>query len=164
MKNNLLMEFVADKTNHKINVKREFAAPLANVWAAWTQPELLDQWWAPRPYVARTKLMDFTEGGRWLYCMVSPEGQEHWCRADYKKITAQKGYQAMDAFCDDQGNINDDFPRTDWKTDFSESGGNTFVTIELSYATLEDLEKILSLGMQEGFTMALGNLDELLAK
>lgn len=158
------MEFTADKANHKINVKREFAAPLATVWAAWTQPELLDQWWAPKPYVAKTKSMDFTEGGRWIYCMVSPEGQEHWCRADYRQITAPTGYVALDAFCDEQGKINDDFPRTNWKTDFSESGGNTFVSVELSYDTLEDLEKILSLGMQEGFTMALGNLDELLAK
>lgn len=164
MKNNLLMEFAADKANRKINVKREFAAPIATVWAAWTQPELLDQWWAPKPYVAKTKSMDFTEGGRWLYCMVSPEGLEHWCRADYKKISDQKRYEVLDAFCDDKGNINTDFPRTNWKTDFSQSGDSTFVAIELTYDTLEDLEKILELGFQEGFTMALGNLDELLAK
>jgi uncharacterized protein YndB with AHSA1/START domain len=59
MKSDLFMEFTVDKANSKVSVKREFAAPLQDVWAAWTESELLDQWWAPKPWKAKTKIMDF---------------------------------------------------------------------------------------------------------
>jgi uncharacterized protein YndB with AHSA1/START domain len=55
-----------DASNKKLKVEREFDAPVAQVWNAWTQPELLDQWWAPKPWKANTKSMDFREGGRWF--------------------------------------------------------------------------------------------------
>ncbi|HYG14458.1 MAG TPA: SRPBCC domain-containing protein, partial [Bacteroidia bacterium] len=77
MKNNLLMDFNVDKANRKIKVTREFAAPLSQVWEAWTNSQVLDQWWAPKPWKAKTKTMNFTEGGYWLYAMVGPEGEEH---------------------------------------------------------------------------------------
>ena len=63
MKTSLVMNFSVDKENNRVNVVREFSAPVGKVWAAWTQQELLDQWWAPRPWKARTKSMDFREGG-----------------------------------------------------------------------------------------------------
>ena len=75
MKTSLVMNFSVDKENNRVNVEREFAAPVGKVWAAWTQQELLDQWWAPRPWKARTKSMDFREGGTWLYAMVGPRGR-----------------------------------------------------------------------------------------
>ncbi|AWI26185.1 SRPBCC family protein [Flavobacterium pallidum] len=159
---NLQMDFNVDRENKKINVKREFAAPVSKVWTAWTVSEILDQWWAPKPYKARTKSMDFIEGGTWFYSMLGPEGEEHRCRADYKAIDTEKSFTGLDAFCDEDWNTNTDFPRTLWDVAFTEADGHTFVDVTLSYDKLEDLEMILKMGMQEGFTMALGNLDELL--
>ena len=49
------MNFVVDKENNKVNVSREFAAPISKVWPAWTQSLILDQWWAPKPWKAKTK-------------------------------------------------------------------------------------------------------------
>jgi uncharacterized protein YndB with AHSA1/START domain len=57
-------------------VTREFDANSDLVWKAWTTAELLDQWWAPKPYRAETKSLDFREGGVWLYAMVSPENEK----------------------------------------------------------------------------------------
>jgi uncharacterized protein YndB with AHSA1/START domain len=162
MKSHLFMNFSIDKENNQINVKREFAASLTHVWAAWTEKELLDQWWAPKPWKTRTKSMDFREGGLWLYAMVGPNNEEHWCRADYKEIITLKSFHGLDAFCNEEGEINTNFPRTDWKVGFGEFSGSTFVTIQLTYDTLTDLEKIIEMGFKEGFTMGLGNLDELL--
>jgi uncharacterized protein YndB with AHSA1/START domain len=156
----LLMNFTVDKENNKIKVEREFAAPVENVWAAWTEPELMDQWWAPKPYQNKTKSMDFREGGSWLYAMVGPEGDTHWCRADYKSIKPLKSYSGLDAFCDEFGNINTEFPRTLWAVDFNANGEATLVKIEMHYEKLADLEKIIELGFKEGFTMALTNLDQ----
>lgn len=166
MKSSLLMNFTVDKANKKINIEREFAAPLATVWAAWTQAELLDQWWAPRPWMAKTKTMDFKVGGYWLYAMTGPEGEAHWCKLNYKSISPLKNYTALDAFCDENGTPAEPaFPNSLWNNTFSENGDHTtLVSIEITYASLDDLENIIKMGFQGGFTMCVGNLDELLAK
>ena len=111
MKSSLLMNFSIDKENKKIKVKREFAAPLSKVWTAWTESQLLDQWWAPKPWQAKTKAMDFKEGGYWLYAMVGPDETEHWARADFKSIIPLKSYSVQDTFCDIHGNINHTLPK-----------------------------------------------------
>jgi uncharacterized protein YndB with AHSA1/START domain len=153
-----------DLANKKIVVIREFDAPVDQVWKAWTKSELLDQWWAPKPWKAQTKTMDFKVGGFWLYQMVGPDGTGSWCRADFKKIDAPRSFSAVDNFCDEAGNIDKNFPDMHWKNVFSETGEGTKVEVEIRFDSEAGLEKILELGFEEGFTAALGNLDELLAK
>lgn len=164
MKSNLLMNFSVDKENNRVKVEREFAAPVGKVWAAWTQSELLDQWWAPRPWKARTKSMDFRVGGSWLYAMVGPEGEEHWAKVEYKTIDPHQKFTANDAFCDENGTINNEFAQALWTNTFTEANGTTTVSVAIQYDKLEDLEQMIEMGFKEGFTMALGNLDELLDK
>jgi uncharacterized protein YndB with AHSA1/START domain len=164
MNTNLLFDFVVDKDQKTITVKRAFAAPLNLVWDAWTKPEILDQWWAPKPYKTKTKTMDFREGGFWLYCMFNPENETHWCRADYKKIEPQKFFSGLDAFCDEDGNVNNAFPNSLWNNTFNSKGETTVVNIVIEYQKLEDLEKVVEMGFKEGFTMAMNNLDELFEK
>lgn len=160
MKSALLFDFTVDKKNNTVYVKREFAANLELIWEAWTNPEIIDQWWAPKPWRAETKSMDFREGGFWLYAMVSPENQRHWGRQDYQKIVFQKSFVGTDSFCDDNGNVNADLPKTLFENVFSETNGKTLVTITSKYASIEMLEKIIEMGFKEGFTMALENLDQ----
>ena len=76
MKNDLLFDFTVDKAAKTVFITREFAAPLSLVWDAYTKQEILDQWWAPKPFASKTKFMNFEVGGRRFYAMVSPEGQE----------------------------------------------------------------------------------------
>lgn len=156
------MEFIVDKENNQINVEREFDAPLEMVWAAWTQSEILDQWWAPKPYVVKTKSMDFSVGGTWLYAMISPDGSEHWSRADYQAINDQHSFTALDGFCNEHGEINDNLPRQQWKNTFRQEGSSTIVSIVISFTKLEDLETIIKMGFKEGFTSGLENLDHYL--
>lgn len=151
-----------DVTNKKIFVVRDFDAPLEEVWRAWTERELLDQWWAPKPWKAVTISMDFRSGGTWLYYMEGPDGSRHYCRADYKSVNANKTYEALDAFCDDKGNINSEFPRMSWKVQFNKANAGTRVNVEITFDSVEALEKIIEMGFNEGFTMAHSNLDELL--
>jgi uncharacterized glyoxalase superfamily protein PhnB/uncharacterized protein YndB with AHSA1/START domain len=160
MNSNLAMDFTINKENNTINVKREFAANLDLVWEAWTNPEILDLWWAPKPWKTETVSMDFREGGTWLYYMAGPEGERHYCKNDYQKIDVQKSFSGLDAFCDEKGTVNPDMPRTLWTNDFSQAGDKTLVSIVAQYASLDDLEKIISLGFKEGFTMAMENLDQ----
>jgi uncharacterized glyoxalase superfamily protein PhnB/uncharacterized protein YndB with AHSA1/START domain len=159
MKNALLMNFVVDKKNKKIKVEREFDAAIDLVWSAWTESELLDQWWAPKPWKAETISMNFKEGGYWLYAMVGPKGERHWSRSDYKTISYLKNFTALAAFCDEHGNINASLPKMLWFNVFNENANSTKVNIEISFDDLSDLEKIIEMGFKEGFTAGLKNLD-----
>lgn len=163
MSNQLFFNFSVDKENNSILIKREFDANLELVWQAWTQPELLDQWWAPRPYHIETKVLDLKINGMWLYAMVSPENEKMWCRADYKNIETNQLLQWLDTFCDENGVENNIKPRSFWTTVFEEVEGKTFVNITLKHENLEEIEAMIQMGFKEGFTMAVGNLDELLA-
>jgi PhnB protein len=94
--------------------------------------------------------------------MKGPEGERHYARADYEKIVPFKNFSGLDSFCDENGQIVSDPPGMHWNCRFSESGGNTIVDVEITFKKESDLEKIIELGFKEGFTAALGNLDELL--
>ena len=155
--------YTKDQSNKKLKVVREFDAPVENVWRAWTEKELLDQWWAPRPWKAVTTKMDFREGGRWLYYMQGPEGERHHCCVDYKTIIPNKRFTGDDAFCDENGKINTEFPTMHWIVDFKPAGSATRVEVEVEFDSEADLEKIVEMGFKEGFAAAHNNLDEVLA-
>lgn len=155
-------QYTKDLPNKKIFVTRHFDAPLENVWRAWTESELLDQWWAPLPWKTETKSMNFTTGGTWLYSMVGPEGERHWCKADYIAVLPQKSFEGLDCFCDENGNKNPDMPGMHWKCSFTAVGNTTRVDVELAFPTEAELEKIIEMGFKEGFAAAHGNLDTLL--
>ena len=148
--------------NKRLIITREFDAPVEMVWRAWTDPEILDQWWAPIPWKAVTQSMDFRVGGIWMYYMEGPTGERHYCRADYSSITTYKNYQGLDAFCDEKGNINKEFPQTQWNVTFNPSATGTTVLVENTFKEIADIEKILEMGFEQGFAMAHGNLDQYL--
>lgn len=152
-----------DASGKKLTVNRDFSAPVQDVWDAWTQSHLLEQWWAPKPWKAETKSMDFSEGGAWLYAMVGPNGERHWSKVDFKSIDAINSFTTVDSFCDENGNISADFPSSAWAIHFKDNGSGTSVTVTLEFETQEGLKQLVEMGFKEGFTMGLGNLDELLA-
>ena len=162
MKSNLLFDFKVNKENKTIVVNREFDAELKLVWQACTTPELLEQWWAPKPWRAETKSMDFSEGGHWLYAMVGPKGEKHWNMVNYISIENEKYFKAKDGFSDENGTINTDLPQNLWENQYVSNKEQTLVIITLTFDTLEDLETIIKMGFKEGFTMGLNQLDEVL--
>ena len=166
MNNILTFDFSVDKENKTISVIRDFDAPQDLVWDAFTKSEILDQWWAPHPWKAETQRMDFREGGRWFYAMVSPDGKErHWCLMNYQTIMPEKYFTSVDAFAKDQsGEINTDFPPNNWVTRFSRDNDDTLVDITLSFEKVEHIEQMIQMGFKEGFTQGLEQLDTLLSK
>lgn len=156
------MEFTVNKETKTVLITAEFDAVRDLVWDAYTKAELLDQWWAPKPWTSRTKVMDFREGGRRFYAMVSPEGLERWSVQRYTSITPKTNFQFFNAFSDENENL--ELPGSDWDLDFSEENGRTTVTVEIYNESLERLERMIAMGFKEGFTATLGHLTELLAK
>ncbi|WP_229738476.1 SRPBCC family protein [Parapedobacter pyrenivorans] len=157
-----MFDFSIDRENRTIRITREFDASLELVWQAWTMPQLLDQWCAPNPYRTETKTLDFQEGGFWHYAIVSPEGNKHWSRYDYKKIEPQKSITELRAFSDENGRVNPDFPRTECTLIFSETDGKTRVKITEKYKSPEMFEKMATTSHKKGFSSHLKNLDDLL--
>src|SRR3954465_9520865 len=99
--NNLLFDFTVDKAAKTVFVNKEFDAELPLVWDAFTKQEILDQWWAPKPFQSKTKVMDFKVGGRRFYAMVSPEGQEiGWHIQDYTSISPKTNFKFLSVFAD----------------------------------------------------------------
>ena len=156
------MDFIVDKETKTVSITKEFAAELSLVWDAYTKPELLDQWWAPKPWESRTKFMDFKVGGRRFYAMVSPEGDERWAIQKYTSITPKTNFKFFNAFAD--VDENPELPGSDWDLNFSEKDGMTKVSISIYNESLERLERMIELGFKEGTTMQMNNLDELLAR
>lgn len=160
---NLLFDFTADKATNTIHITREFTANLSLVWDAFTKKEILDQWGAPEPWVSRTKSMEFKEGGRRLYSMCSPEGQEHWSVQDFTVISPKTNLQYISGFSDRDGNTTPEFYGSENNLVFSENNGITTVNITIKYKSLAILEMMIEKGFKEGFTMTMENLEKLLA-
>ena len=161
---NLLFDFTVDKATHTIHITREFAADLDLVWDAWTKAEILDQWIAPKPWRAETKEMDFREGGRWLYAMISPENFFHWSLVDFIKIESKSSFSSRNSFSDENGNsLNADFTFSLTETNFKAGAETTTVKVVKKMADLAQLEKFVAMGYKEGMSVTLKKLDELLA-
>src|SRR3954467_9389694 len=94
----LKFDLTVDKATQTVHITREFAAGLSLVWDAFTKKEILDQWWAPKPWASKTKIMDFKVGGRRFYAMVSPEGQEHWSVQQFTSISPTTNFKIYSAF------------------------------------------------------------------
>ncbi|MDI1352133.1 MAG: SRPBCC domain-containing protein [bacterium] len=161
MNSELLFDFTVDKATKTVFITREFDAELPLVWDAFTKAEILDQWVAPKPYLSKTKFMDFEVGGRRFYAMVSPEGQAHWAIQKYTSISPKTNFKLFNAFADKDENPQ--LPGSDWDYTFSEQDGKTIVHIVIYNDSLERMEKLLEMGFTEGFKMSMINLENVLA-
>lgn len=156
------MDFKVDKAAKTIEITAVFDAGLDLVWDAYTKPELLDRWWAPKPFVSKTKTMDFRVGGRRFYAMVSPEGHEKWSVQKYISITPKTNFKLFNAFSDADENLQ--LPGSEWDLNFAEHNGKTTVTISIYNESLERMETLLAMGFREGITATLGQLVKLLSE
>ncbi len=161
MNNNLLFDFTVNKTAKTVFITREFDAELSLVWDAFTNPEILDQWVAPKPWASKTKYMDFKVGGKRFYAMVSPEGLERWAIQEYTSITPKTNFKMYNAFADKDENL--ELPGSEWDYNFSEHNGITKVSITIFNESLARMEKMIEMGFTEGFKMSMTNLEDLLA-
>ena len=86
-------------------VARVFDAPRELLWKAWTEPECFKRWWGPRHYTAPVIRIDFRVGGKYHYCMRSPDGKDFWSTGVYREIVPLERFVAVDSFADADGNV-----------------------------------------------------------
>ena len=85
-------------------VTRVFDAPRELVWKAWTDPQYVMQWWGPKGFTAPFCQIDFRVGGKFLYCMRTPDGQEGWNAGEYHEIVLHEKIVSSMYFSDSKGN------------------------------------------------------------
>jgi uncharacterized protein YndB with AHSA1/START domain len=163
---NLLFDFTIDKAAKTVFITREFDAELSLVWDAFTKQEILDQWWAPKPFTSKTKYMDFRVGGRRFYAMVNQEGAEiGWQIFKYTSITPKSNFKCFSVFTD-----KDETPQlqgANWDLTFTEQNRpdgyrGTKLSISIYFESFDELEKMIAMGFKEGFTVTLNELTTLL--
>lgn len=128
----------AEQIRSELLVGRVFDAPRELVWKAWTEPDYVRRWWGPKGFTAPVMEIDLRVGGRYLYGMRSPEGQDFWSTGEYREIVPAERIVATDSFADADGNA---VPASaygmtgDWPTEllstvtFEDADGGTKVTI-----------------------------------
>ena len=162
MTNNFLFE--ADLAAKKICLSREFNAPIEKVWKAFTDPELLAKWVAPKPWTIEKQTWDFTVGGVSKYAMVSPEGQVHWMYDEFTGIENCKVIASTGVFCDSEGNPNLDGSKSYTEKKFSSIEGNrTKIETTHVFDSEETIKWFVEGGFKEGTLMTFTQLDEVLA-
>jgi uncharacterized protein YndB with AHSA1/START domain len=88
----------------RMTITRVFDAPRDLVWKAWTDPKYVMQWWGPKGFTSPVCNIDFREGGKFLCCMKSPDGQEFWNAGEYHEIVPYEKIVSTMYFSDSEGN------------------------------------------------------------
>lgn len=147
-----------------MHVSRVFDAPRESVFKMYG-PGHIEKWWMPNPWKVVESKMDFRAGGSWLYATQGPDNEEKfWSIARYSEITPPSRIAYEDAFADEHGNNAPNMPVSHGTIDFIDLGGKTEVRMTWHYPTEEALKQVTDMGMIEGLTVALNQLEELLAQ
>lgn len=152
-------------------LERVFDAPRDLVFRMFKDSEHLKHWWGPRGWELPVSDMDFRPGGSWHYCMKCVDenqgefyGMESWGKAVYKEIAEPEKIVYTDYFSDAEGNESTTLPASDTVLEFVDLGGKTRLVSRTEYKSVEDLKKVMDMGMMEGITQTWDRLEEHLAE
>lgn len=151
-----------DREKLEMTVVAEFDASAEKVWGVWEDPRKLEQWWGPPTWPATFHEFDFTEGGEVKYYMTGPEGEKAPGYWRFQVIEENRRIQFLDGFADQEGNPDGGMPTMVMNVTLSENGGRTTMTTVTRFNSLEDLEQVLEMGIEEGIRGAMGQIDALL--
>lgn len=158
-----VVDVVRDTENLTLTFVAEFAAPVERVWQVWEDPRLLERWWGPPTYPATFELLEVKPGGRAAYFMTGPEGDRFhgWWRIT--AVDAPRSLAFEDGFADADGTPSDTMPTTSALVTLEATDSGTRMTTVSTFPSLEALEQLSEMGMEEGMRLAMGQIDGLLA-
>lgn len=142
----------------------EFDASTERVWQLWDNPRQLERWWGPPGYPATFVDHDLSPGGRATYYMTGPEDEKYHGWWQILEVDAPNYLEIRDGFADDQGNRNSEMPETTTRVAIAAIADGTRMTLTTAFASVEDMEQLVEMGMEEGLTLAVGQIDDVLAE
>ena len=145
-------------------ITAEFAAPVERVWALYADPRQLEQVWGPPEYPATFVAHDLRPGGRMTYYMTSPEGERFAGYWDVDEVDQPSSFAFRDGFADADLNPNPDLPVSRNDYTFVATDEGTRAVFTSTFDSAEDLQKVLDMGIEEGATSAINQIDGFLAR
>lgn len=154
-----------DIENRTLTITAEFAAPVESVWAIYADPRQLERVWGPPTYPATFVAHSLTPGGRMHYFMTSPEGEKYPGWWQVTAVDEPHGFDFEDGFSSNAEDFApaENMPASHNTYRFEDVEGATRATFTGVYASAEDLQKVLDMGMIEGSKQAMSQIDDLLA-
>jgi uncharacterized protein YndB with AHSA1/START domain len=143
----------------------EFDASPERVWDLWADPRKLERWWGPPTYPATFTSHDLTPGSRVEYHMTGPDGDQPRGYWDVVEADPPRRLVFQDGFAHADGSPNDDLPRNEGRVTIEPiDAGRTRMSIESRFPSTEAMEQVIAMGMEEGLTQAVGQIDAILAE
>ncbi|NNE71659.1 MAG: SRPBCC domain-containing protein [Rhodothermales bacterium] len=153
---------VPDLDTYSLTITAQFAAARERLWAIYADPRQLERIWGPPSLPATFLDHQLTAGARSTYFMTGPDGQKYHGFWRVTRVDEPNGFSFEDGFADSDYNPVPDMPVSETDFTFEESDGGTRATYVSTYASREALEKVLEMGVVEGATAAINNIDGLL--
>lgn len=148
-----------------LTLTAEFDASPARVWDLWADPRQLERWWGPPTYPATFTTHDLAPGSHVEYHMTGPEGDQPRGFWDIVEADPPRRLAFVDGFANDDGSPNDDFPRSMVVTTIEPiDDRRTRMSIESRFPSIEAMEQLAAMGMEEGLTQAVAQIDAILAE
>jgi uncharacterized protein YndB with AHSA1/START domain len=148
-----------------LTINAEFDASAERVWQLWADPRQLERWWGPPTYPATFTAHDLTPGSRVEYHMTGPDGDQPHGYWDILESDPPHSLVYRDGFANEDGTPNDTLPRNEGRVTIEEvGGGRTRMSIESIFESREAMEQVLAMGMEDGITQAVGQIDAILAE
>jgi uncharacterized protein YndB with AHSA1/START domain len=148
-----------------MTLEAEFEAPAERVWQLWADPRQLERWWGPPTYPATVTSHDLKPGGRVAYHMTGPEGDMPKAYWEVIEVDAPHRLVVLDGFANDDGTPNTEMPTNQFRVTIKELGDRrTRMSINTVFPSAEAMEQVLAMGMEEGLTQAVGQIDAILAE
>jgi uncharacterized protein YndB with AHSA1/START domain len=143
----------------------EFDASPERVWELWSDPRQLERWWGPPTYPATFTTHALTPGSHIEYHMTGPSGDQPHGYWDIVEADPPRRLVFLDGFAHADGTPNDDLPQGEARVTIeSIEAGRTRMSIESHFPSTEAMEQVLAMGMEEGMTLAMGQIDAILAE
>lgn len=159
-----VLDTTHDEETLTLTMVAEFAAPPERVWEVYADPRQLERVWGPPTYPATVVDHSLTPGGRVTYYMTSPEGEKFCGLWEVFAVEAPERLAFRDYFADEEFNVDSSMPGSSSVYTFEAIDGGTRATYESTFDSLEGLKTVLDMGMVEGATSAMAQIDELLAQ
>jgi uncharacterized protein YndB with AHSA1/START domain len=150
-----------------MTVVAEFPVPLQRLWDAYLDPRQLEKFWGPPAYPATFTRHDTFVGGRSNYFMTGPEGDTprgYWEWIDVKVPDGGvASFEVKDGFSHPDGSPNPEMPDMRMVFSFEATDAGSRMTTTTYFNSAEQLEQLLTMGMEEGMKEAMGQMDAILA-
>ena len=146
-----------------MTVVADFAATRQRLWEAYTDPRQIEKFWGPVEWPATFTRHDVFVGGRSAYVMTGPNGERSAGFWEFLAVDDGRFFEVHDGFAGDDGEENTAMPSMRMTFSFEDTNGGSRLVTTTHFGSLDQLEQLLGMGMEEGMASAMGQIDEVLA-